>query len=181
MPRLSFALILALLPSILACSTEPEGPTTTTDCGRFTFELAPPAQTYHVASCSSASCGNGLNPPTAGPHCPYPLSCQSYDSEQSPCQWVHNLEHGHAVFLYDCPDGCPEEVAKLEQAQQEARVGSNGVRRAVVTPATGLPQRIAAILWRRAYLTDSADPEALRCLLQFQDQDAPEAGLDCTP
>ena len=177
MLRPSRALPFLLLSALLACSTEPETPVTA--CDRFTFSVAPEADTYHVASCSSASCGNGLNPPTAGPHCPSPLPCQSYDSEQAPCSWLHNLEHGHAVFLYDCPEGCPEEVAKLEEARNEARLGSNGVRRAVVTPASGLPHRIAAILWRRAYLTDSADPEALRCLLQFQDLDAPEAGLAC--
>jgi hypothetical protein len=43
-----------------------------------------------------------------------------------------------------------------------------------------MPHRIAAILWRRAYLADSADPEALRCLLQLQDQEAPEPGLSCS-
>ncbi|MBA2321104.1 MAG: DUF3105 domain-containing protein [Deltaproteobacteria bacterium] len=26
-------------------------------------------------------------------------------------RWVHNLEHGGVVFLYDCPEGCAEEVA----------------------------------------------------------------------
>ena len=178
MLRPLLALALLLLPTLLACSTEP-GTQTETGCGRFTFEVAPPIAAPHV-NCFSSACGNGLNPPTAGPHCATPLSCQNYDTEQAPCFWIHNLEHGHAVFLYDCPDGCPEEVAKLEQARTEAAIGSNGVRRALVTPASGLPHRVAAILWRRAYLTDSADPEALRCLLQFQDQDAPEPGLACS-
>lgn len=179
MLRPSIVIPLLVLPSLMACSTEPEPPPVTMDCSRFTFEEAPAIAGTHVSTCFSPACGNGRNPPTAGPHCPTPLSCQNYDSEQPPCAWLHNLEHGHAVFLYDCADGCPNEVAKLEEARQEARVGSNGVRRALITPASGLPHRIAAILWRRAYLTDSADPEALRCLLLLQDQDAPEPGLDC--
>lgn len=180
MLRNSFALLF-LISSLLACSTEPETEPQPENCDRFTFTLAPEASTTHVSTCNSSACGNGLNPPTAGPHCPYPLSCQSYDTEQAPCFWIHNLEHGHAVFLYDCPDGCPDEIAKLEAARNQAKVGSNGVRRALISPASGLPNRIAAIVWRRAYLADSADPDALRCLLQFQDQDAPEPGLACAP
>ncbi|WP_224362986.1 DUF3105 domain-containing protein [Hyalangium versicolor] len=176
MLRPLFALLLPLFP-LLACSTEPDVPK---ECERFTFSVAPEVSAPHVL-CESSACGNGLNPPTAGPHCGYTLACRTYDAEQPPCVWLHNLEHGHAVFLYDCPEGCPEEIAKLEQARDAALVGSNGVRRALVTPASGLPQRVAAILWRRVYLTDSADPDALRCLLQFQDQDAPEPRLDCAP
>ena len=172
MIRLSFILLLLSL-ALLACSTEPEG------CERFEFPLGPAVAATHTSTCTSAACGNGLNPPTAGPHCSFTLACQTFDTEQAPCSWLHNLEHGHAVFLYNCPEGCPEEVAKLEQARSEARVGSNGVRRAVVAPAPGLPNRVAAILWRRAYLADTADPEALHCLLQLQDQDVPEPGLNC--
>jgi hypothetical protein len=153
MLRLSLVLPLLSLP-LLACSTEPEG------CDRFTFTQAPETSAPHVSTCTSTGCGNGMNPPTAGPHCGFTLACQ-------------------AVFLYDCPEGCPDDLAKLEQARNEARVGSNGVRRAVVAPASGLPNRIAALLWRRAYLADTADPEALQCLLQLQDQEAPEPGLNC--
>lgn len=170
------SLVLSLLSfSLLACSSsESDG------CDRFDFPQAPQVSAAHVCSFTpSTACGNGLNPPTAGPHCSLTLACQTYDTEQPSCFWLHNLEHGHAVFLYNCPEGCPEEVAKLEQARNEARVGSNGVRRAVVAPASGLPNRVAAILWRRVYLADMADPEALHCLLQLQDQDVPEPGLNC--
>jgi hypothetical protein len=178
MLRLSCALSL-VLSTLLACgSTEPEDPE---GCARFSFPLAPDVSAGHTSSCSSTACGNGQNPPTAGPHCGTTLACRVHDTEQPPCVWLHNLEHGHAVFLYDCPDGCPEELAKLEAARSQARVGSNGVRRAVVAPAAGLPHRVAALLWRRAYTADSADPEALRCLLQLQDRDAPEPGLACAP
>jgi hypothetical protein len=176
MPRLPSALPF-LVFTLLACGST-DAPSA--ECEGFTFPLAPAVAAPHV-SCSSIACGNGTNPPTAGPHCSTTLSCRTFDSEQPPCIWLHNLEHGHAVFLYDCPEGCPEELAKLVEAQQAARPGSNGVRRALVAPARGLPQRVAALLWRRAYLTDSADPAALRCLLQFQDAEAPEPGLSCSP
>jgi len=172
MIRLSLVLLPLLSLPLLACSTEPEG------CERFKFPLAPQASATHV-TCTSTSCGNGLNPPNAGPHCSTTLACQVFETEQPACVWLHNLEHGHAVFLYNCPEGCPDEVARLMEARNEARTGSNGVRRAVVAPASGLPNRMAALLWRRTYLADTADPEALKCLLQLQDQDAPEPGLNC--
>jgi hypothetical protein len=173
MLRLLSALPLLL---ILACdSTEPQG------CERFEFTLAPEPSAPHLASCASTSCGNGMNPPSAGPHCATTLSCRVYTAEQPSCSWLHNLEHGHAVFLYNCPEGCPDEVARLEQLQKEARRGANDVPRAIVAPAPGLPNRVAALLWRRTYLADSADPEALRCLLALQDREAPEPGLGCAP
>jgi hypothetical protein len=166
-----------LVLPLLACGSTDVLPA---ECEAFSFALAPEVAAPHV-SCSSIACGNGTNPPTAGPHCSTTLSCRVYDSEQPPCIWLHNLEHGHAVFLYDCPEGCPEEVAKLVEAQQHARAGGNGVRRALVAPARGLPQRVAALLWRQAYVTDTVDPTALRCLLQLQDANAPEPGLTCSP
>lgn len=193
MLRLSLVLSLLALP-LLACSTDPDptdpDPTNPdpTDpdpdlerCKGFSFPLDPPVTVTHTSTCNSTACGNGLNPPTAGPHCAFPLACQVFDAEQPPCNWLHNLEHGHAVFLYNCPEGCPEEVAKLEAARNEAFIGTNSVRRALVAPAPGLPHRIAAILWRRAYLADTADPEALHCLLRFQDQGVPEPRVPCAP
>ena len=170
---------LLLVPSLLLISTLLACGSTTDPCERFEFALAPEVSAAHVSTCSSTSCGNGMNPPNAGPHCSNTVACGVHDAELPQCQWLHNLEHGHVVFLYNCPEGCPEEVAKLEEAQQAARRGGNGVLRALVAPASGLPNRVAALLWRRTYLADSADPEALRCLLQLQDKEAPEPGLSC--
>jgi hypothetical protein len=165
-----------LLLLLVACGpTEPA-----LDCARFTFrDDPPPSSTSHVA-CTGA-CGNGLSPPTAGVHCTGTVPCRTHTTPQSACEWLHNLEHGHAVFLYDCPDGCPDVVAKLTAAAARAPRGSNGVRRALVAPATGLPARTAALLWRTAYLSDAPEDDALSCLLAEQDALAPEPGLACAP
>ncbi len=165
---------LLLGASLLAC-----GPSETDDCARYTFPLSPaPTSTIHD-SCTSPACGDGQNPPTSGPHCGSTVSCRSHDTEQNRCEWIHNLEHGHAVFLYNCPEGCPEVVATLEGLREEARLGANGVKRAMVAPDPTIPNRVAAVLWRRSWLSDTADEEALRCFLRLQDQDAPEPGLAC--
>ncbi|MFL5353204.1 DUF3105 domain-containing protein [Archangium sp.] len=178
MSLLRRALPALLLTPLLACGpSQPDAP----DCSRFEFPISPaPASATHV-SCTSTRCGDGLNPPTSGDHCSSTLPCRVYDTEQNRCVWLHNMEHGHAVFLYNCPEGCPELVSTLEAIRTEAAVGSNGVTRAVVAPDSRIPNRVAALLWRVSYVADSADPDALRCLLQFQDKYAPEAGLACTP
>jgi hypothetical protein len=163
-----------LLLALTACSGD-EDP-----CARFDFPLDPvPQSTAHVEC--SATCGNGLNPPTAGPHCAQTLACRSYDTPQNACNWVHNLEHGHLVLLYDCPGGCPDVVTTLQQLASEAKPGANGVRRAIVAPASGLPTRTAALLWRRSLQAETPDPEALRCFAALQDEAGvvPEPGLNC--
>ncbi len=171
------ALPLLLLP-LLACGpTVPEDPV----CARFSFPLSPqPGSTAHIA-CASTTCGDGLSPPTSGPHCANTAPCRVHDVALTPCVWLHNLEHGHAVFLYNCPEGCPDVLATLDALRQEAPMGANGVRRALIAPDPTLPSRVAALLWRRSWLADSADPEALRCFLKHQDADAPEPELSCLP
>ncbi|MBE4752948.1 DUF3105 domain-containing protein [Corallococcus sp. ZKHCc1 1396] len=175
LPALLFALS-------LACDSSDDPPPGGMEgCEAFAFPLSGVTDASHVSSCSSAACGNGENPPNSGLHCPTWLPCRSYTEEQPRCSWLHNLEHGHAVFLYNCPEGCADEVAKLEAAQARAAQGSNGVRRALIAPDAQLPKRFAAMLWRRTYLMDSVDPDALACLLAYQDREAPEPGLLCAP
>lgn len=168
----------ALLPAllVLACAPSAEDPL---DCSPYTFETAPvPASAAHLA-CSSTACGNGLVPPSAGDHCAETLACGVHASPQSSCRWLHNLEHGHAVFLYNCPEGCPELVERLRALAAAAPRGSNGVPRALVAPDPGLPTRAAALLWRLRYLDDDPTPEALACFLRLQDTTAPEKFLPC--
>src|SRR5262249_59233582 len=53
-------------------------------------------------------------PPTSGPHLPYIASWGIY-TEPIPDQLqVHNLEDGGVLVQYNCPDGCPDLVAKLQ-------------------------------------------------------------------
>ncbi|WP_323379110.1 DUF3105 domain-containing protein [Pyxidicoccus xibeiensis] len=172
---------LAALLSLTACgSTDPEPQQ---GCERFEFPLSAQTEARHVATCDNTACGSGAspseNPPSSGVHCGSVARCAVYAEPVSRCLYIHNLEHGHAVFLYNCPDGCPDEVAKLEAAAATVKAGANGVRRALVAQDPNMPTRVAALLWRRSYAVDSADPEALRCLLQLQDVDAPERGLTC--
>ena len=65
-------------------------------------------------------------------------------------RWVHNMEHGGVVFLYNCPEGCADEVAALVEA-----VGSRD--RVVVSPYSNMQWRFAAVAWEHRTLTQCLD------------------------
>jgi hypothetical protein len=144
---------------------------------------SPGLQGFHVTSqsCSDPACGDGAaNPPLGGGHCPEWLPCRRYDTAQLRCNWIHNLEHGHAVLAYNCSDGCPDLVAKLS-AVWEARQSDSKKRRILMTPDPALPQKIAAIVWGFGWQGDVFDAAAIEQVLSHQDEEAPEAGLGCLP
>ncbi len=93
-------------------------------------------------------------PPTSGPHNSCWVAYGAYDTEVADERWVHNLEHGAVVFLYDCPSGCPDEVAALEALIV-------GKPFAILSPYSLLPSPgFAVVSWGRRLVTDTLDVEA---------------------
>lgn len=178
MARRLLAIALALAAGLLlAACPQPDS------CeARYGIQHVGVTNATHVGTdCSvTPACGNGVNPPTGGPHCSFTVACRQYDAAQPRCSWIHNLEHGHAVLAYNCPEGCPEVVAALGQLWNESPIGS-GAHRALVTPDPLLPRRVAAVVWGWSYVADEVNPDAIRCLLAHQDEEAPERGLPCSP
>jgi hypothetical protein len=106
------------------------------------------------------------NPPSSGPHYPIWAAFQAYTSPVPRGYYVHDLEHGAIVFLYNCGSGgCPEVVSTLQAASDSlpddplcAQTGGPGVRvRTVITPDPLIPTRVAAAAWGWIYLADCAD------------------------
>lgn len=159
-------LLLLALPSLVACSSSP--------CAEFGVALQEGA-TNHVASCASSTCGNGEDPPAAGPHCGEVAACRVHASAVSRCRWLHNLEHGHVVLAYNCPDGCPDIVDALSSIHAETTLP----KRVIVTSDPQLTRRVAAIVWGLAWSGDTMDADAIRCVMSQQDSLAPEAYLSC--
>ena len=131
-----------------------------------------------MPSCADPKCGDTFNPPVGGDHCPSWLPCRKYDTEQKRCNWLHNLEHGHAVLAFNCPQGCPELVAHLHELWQ-SRQSNNQQRRLIVTPDSQLPGKLAALVWGYGWVGDDYDEVAILEVLSHQDEAAPEKLLGC--
>lgn len=106
------------------------------------------------------------NPPSSGPHYPIWAAFQAYTTPVPRGYYVHDLEHGAIVFLYNCGSAaCPEVVSTLQAASDSlpddpvcAQQGGPGVRvRTVITPDPLIPTRVAAAAWGSIYLADCAD------------------------
>jgi hypothetical protein len=110
------------------------------------------------------------NPPMGGDH----ASCWSkfgvHTSAVPEARWVHNLEHGAVVFLYNCPDGCAAEVTQLEAL-------ARGRAFALVTPNARLPTRFAAVAWGVRLLSECLDRDAFA---EFYEQHVDQAGESTT-
>lgn len=81
------------------------------------------------------------NPPASGPHWPTPTAAGFYDAPVEEEGWVHSLEHGYVVILYDCGGPCDEALLdKLRNLLTIApRSATFGTVKLVIAPYDGLP------------------------------------------
>lgn len=106
-------------------------------------------------------------PPVGGTHSQCWADYGVYDEELADETWVHNLEHGAIVLLYNCPDGCPTEVAELEAF-------TSGHERVILTPYAALPTRFAATAWEWRWLSDCFDLPAIERFYESRFNKGPE-------
>jgi hypothetical protein len=92
-------------------------------------------------------------PPTSGPHNPCWARWGVATVQVLPERWVHNLEHGGIVFLYNCPDGCATDIATLTDLV-------TAHDRTVLTEYDALPGRFAVVAWGHRLVTSCVDPVA---------------------
>jgi hypothetical protein len=102
------------------------------------------------------------NPPTSGCHYslggnnPAPIQPGVYDQEIDAEYWVHNLEHGYVVVLYNCPTGCADVIQQLvtwrkslppDPGAASQQAGLIKYAKAVVLPWHSMPVKFAAVSW----------------------------------
>ncbi|HEY8040002.1 MAG TPA: DUF3105 domain-containing protein [Polyangiaceae bacterium] len=111
------------------------------------------------------------NPPSSGPHYPIWAAYQAYATPVPRGYYVHDLEHGAVVLLYNCPGdgGCPDVVAALQAASDAiaddplCAATGQGVRvRTVITPDPLLDVPVAAAAWGWVYKAQCADLPTLQ-------------------
>jgi hypothetical protein len=100
----------------------------------------------HMPVCSPLTFGT--NPPSSGNHYGIWAAYQTYNRAIARGFWVHSLEHGAVVITYNCPGGCPSEVAEV-QAYIDSLPSDCGStsRRIILTPDPELDVRFAASAW----------------------------------
>jgi hypothetical protein len=112
----------------------------------------PNEPTQHVEECSTVIYNS--NPPSSGNHYATWAAFKQYSEPVPRGYYVHCLEHGAVALLYNCPDGCPDDVARLvalaNQAPPDPLCDGLDVpfhRRVVITPDPRLDVRFAAAAW----------------------------------
>jgi hypothetical protein len=113
------------------------------------------------------------NPPCAGDHWPVWAVWGTHSTAVPPEYFVHNMEHGGVVLLYNCPNGCPDLLLALEcfvQAQPvDPLCSSQGTgvdNRFLISPDPDLDGTWAAAAWGY-YITSSAPCVQIASLTDF--------------
>lgn len=108
------------------------------------------------------------NPPSSGPHYPWWASYGPHSTPLDAREYVHNLEHGAVVLLYNCAltDHCPEIVRAMNEVI--SAVGPDPLcadndtpARVVIAPAPDLDVPIAAASWGWTYRSTCLDAASL--------------------
>ena len=97
--------------------------------------------------------GHGALPPSLGRHRNAWPSEGEY-TYAPPQRWLHSLEHGAAVFLYD-PCLAEEDLCKIRAviSKWKARLGDGDPFRFVLTPYKHLMRPLAIVFWGRVYMS----------------------------
>jgi hypothetical protein len=109
-------------------------------------------------------------PPHSGKHYPVWSSAGEKDEPVERGFWVHNLEHGWIVLVYNCPDGCDAELARLREVL-DARPDLD----ILLTPDPLLGgSRFAAISWTWVYAFEDPVVDQLLCFVDQHYDHSPE-------
>lgn len=103
-------------------------------------------------------------PPASGTHYGTTAPYRFHDTPVEPGFWIHNLEHGGIVILYNCPEDCPALKNQLRGLYNKA-TPSSAFRQVKLTivPDTKIPSRLAVLSWdRKLELQDYDEGTILR-------------------
>ncbi|KIG14116.1 hypothetical protein DB30_07112 [Enhygromyxa salina] len=122
----------------------------------------------HVDQDSAIDWGN--NPPHSGDHYPTWEKWGEHDTPVPRGNWVHNMEHGGIVLVYNCPDGCDAELDTLRMVL-DMRTDS----RILITedPLLDGPP-FAAVSWTWVHEFDTPVLDELLCFVDQHFNHAPE-------
>jgi hypothetical protein len=99
-------------------------------------------------------------PPTSGPHMPVIARWGVHAEPIRDELQVHNLEEGGVLVQYNCPQGCPDLIAKLRAIvlRYDTQV--------ILAPYPGMDSRIALTAWSRIDKFDEFDEKRIVRFIQ---------------
>ncbi len=113
-------------------------------------------------------------PPTSGPHWDTPADWGIYPEPVPEERWVHNMEHGGIVILYNCPQTCPDLTSKLETLFKTAPRSKLGNVKLLITPYNKVPNRLTLVAWNYYLPLDDYDDALVRGFIINHLDKAPE-------
>ncbi|GAC1314940.1 MAG: hypothetical protein NVSMB2_05280 [Chloroflexota bacterium] len=137
----------------------------------------------HVAADSPLQYSS--RPPVGGQH--YPTWYPDYgvvDDPVAPGYWVHNLEHGAVVLLYQCPNDCADTRAQLRTLYDglprstSARVSAP---RMLVTRYDDMDSQYAVVAWGHKLVLNSLDAAPIDAFYEKFVNRGPECGNGLCP
>lgn len=128
-----------------------------------------PLASPHILPAGYDPAAYNSNPPSSGPHCTSWGQYTSFTTRPLPrCNYIHNLEHGAVVLLFNCPTGCPEVTTAFHDFVANYRDDPFClVPRLIVTPDADLSTKVAASAWGATFTADCLDAPARALLAQF--------------
>jgi len=98
-----------------------------------------------------------------------------YEAEIGDEHWVHNMEHGAVVFLYNCPDGCATEVEQMVQFV-DAHWGTS-----LLAPYSLMDSKFALAAWGVRLVSECFDLEAAEAFYASHVDQGPESTSSMPP
>jgi hypothetical protein len=114
------------------------------------------------------------NPPTSGPHWPVWARWGFYRDPVPEEMFVHNLEHGGIVLLFNCPTPCPDVIRQLEALYPTLPASKYGYPKVVVTSNSRIKRRFALLAWTRLDEFDRLDRDRVVKFVQAWQDKGPE-------
>jgi hypothetical protein len=123
-------------------------------------------------------------PPSSGKHYDAWYPTYGVVEEAVPAgNWVHNLEHGAVVLLYNCPQGCPELVQQIKDFYATLPAGRNSKRggaRLLAVPYADMDHKLAVAAWGWLQELDEFDAAKIRQFFDARIDRGPECvNLNC--
>lgn len=113
-------------------------------------------------------------PPTSGPHYDTPAPWGDSHTTLPPETWIHDLEHGGIVALYNCPQACPGLVQSLDDFLKAGPFSKYGYVKMVVTPYSNIPNKLTMVAWSFYLPLPDFDDAAIRKFFKDHQDQGPE-------